>query len=75
ELADLVPGATGQKKGRVVEKAIEYLTALKTAEVQSVQKWAAEKGALDEQLKRLSAQADELRHRNKALRRELAEYS
>ncbi|KAJ3284909.1 hypothetical protein HDU79_007753 [Rhizoclosmatium sp. JEL0117] len=37
ELADLVPGATGQKKGRVVEKAIEYLTALKTAEVQSVQ--------------------------------------
>ncbi|ORY44380.1 hypothetical protein BCR33DRAFT_785068 [Rhizoclosmatium globosum] len=75
ELADLVPGATGQKKGRVVEKAIEYLTALKTAEVQSVQKWAAEKGALDEQLKRLSAQADELRHRNEALRRELAEYS
>ncbi|KAI9341382.1 hypothetical protein BDR26DRAFT_918343 [Obelidium mucronatum] len=74
DLAEIVPGALGQKKGKVVEKAIEYLSMLKASEVQSVEKWKIEKGMLDDQIKRLSQQAEELRRTNDSLRRELAEY-
>ncbi|KAJ3008756.1 UNVERIFIED_CONTAM: basic helix-loop-helix protein [Siphonaria sp. JEL0065] len=75
ELSEIVPGALGQKKGIVVEKAIEYLTMLKSSEHQSAEKWRMEKAGLDEQITGLRQQADELKCTNDALRRELSEYS
>ncbi|KAJ3073779.1 basic helix-loop-helix protein [Podochytrium sp. JEL0797] len=71
ELAAIVPNAGGQKKGKVIELAIDHLAHLQTAETENLEKWVLEKALLDDQIGRLRMQENDLRRANEALKREI----
>ncbi|KAI8831930.1 hypothetical protein BJ741DRAFT_525056, partial [Chytriomyces cf. hyalinus JEL632] len=48
ELALLVPDAHNSKKGKVIERAVDYIHSLREAEQQNMEKWTFEKLMFDE---------------------------
>ncbi|KAJ3349288.1 hypothetical protein HDU83_000671 [Entophlyctis luteolus] len=74
ELALLVPGADGQRKGRVVERAIEYMIQLQEKEQRSLESWNVQKMMLDDRIEILNGQILEFRRSNAQLRSEIAKY-
>ncbi|KAJ3050678.1 basic helix-loop-helix protein [Rhizophlyctis rosea] len=67
ELAKLIPD--GEKnKGRVLQRAVQYILQLKQQDAANMEKWTLEKLLCEQAIQELSAQVDALKNENDQLR-------
>ncbi|KAI9203789.1 uncharacterized protein BJ171DRAFT_507952 [Polychytrium aggregatum] len=71
ELAKLIP--EGEKnKGRILNRAVQYIIQLKEQEQSNLEKWTLEKLLCEQAIQELSTQVDNLKNENEQLRAAMA---
>lgn len=66
-LKDIVPNADKNNKGSILQAAATYISDLKAAEQQNIEKWTLEKLLIDQSFEAANGDRDELRHKLDAL--------
>lgn len=70
ELAKIVPNCE-KNKGSILQKAVQFISQLKEAESQNVEKWTLEKLLTEQAIAELSGSNDKLKQECERLYREL----